>query len=445
MIFLGGVAGVPGGGAADHDAVAANWPAWRGATGNGYSDVADPPVTWSETENLGWKVTLPGLGHSSPIIWDNTVVVTLAEPVGAAREPVYNRAEGAHDNHPVDRDHRFVVVGLDQATGEQRWETEVTRVFPHEGGHYTGSLASASPVTEGERIYAQFGSRGLFALDFDGDIVWRRDLGRMDTRHAHGEGSSPALAEGVLVVNWDHEGRSRLRGVKSATGDDLWSVDRDEMTSWSTPLIVPFEDSYQVIVSATKRVRSYDLRTGQLIWECAGLARNVVASPVAADGIVVVGNSYDHQAMMAIRLAGAQGDVTGTSSVLWSLNRMTPYVPSPLLYGGVLYFLRHNQGVLSCLDLQTGKSLRGPFRLSGLREIFASPVAAAGRIYIVGKEGLTMVFRDGEKPEVLAMNRLADRFSASPALAGEAIYLRGEKALYCLRRPPGKPTRGAEF
>jgi outer membrane protein assembly factor BamB len=264
----------------------------------------------------------------------------------------------------------------------------------------------------------------------------------MDTRHAHGEGSSPALHGDTLVVNWDHQGESFIVALNKDTGETLWKQAREEITSWSTPLIVEHDGRAQVIVSATHRIRSYDLKTGDLIWECGGLSRNVVASPVSANGIVFAGNSYDRQAMLAIRLAGARGDITGTDNVIWQLDRMTPYVPSPLLDQGTLYFLRHNQGVLSGHDLDTGESRFDPIRLPGLRQAFASPVAAAGRMYFADRSGVTIVLGQGTPPTLLAVNQLEDAFSASPALAGDALFLRGERFLYALAVESKPPSEG---
>ena len=191
-----------------------------------------------------------------------------------------------------------------------------------------------------------------------------------------------------------------------------------------------------MIVSATKRVRGYDLATGAQLWECAGLTDNVVSSPVYTDGVVIAGNSYYSQAMLAIRLAGAKGDITGTTNVLWKLNRMTPYVSSPLLYDDTLYFLRHNQNILSRLEPLTGKPRGEALRLEGIGDsIFASPVGAAGRIYVTGRDGVTVVLRHDRENAVLAVNKLDDSFSASPALADRELYLRGEKFLYCIAEP----------
>ena len=217
-----------------------------------------------------------------------------------------------------------------------------------------------------------------------------------------------------------------------STGDQLWKAARDEVTSWATPIIVDLGGKPQVIVSATGRVRAYDLATGRVIWECGGLSRNVVASPVASRGIVYASSSYDTRAMLAIRLEGASGDITGTDQVIWSMRELTPYVPSPLLYGDSLYFLRHYQGILSRVDTMTGDAQGGPFRLGGVSNMYASPVGAAGRIYITDLDGATLVISHGASPEVLSLNRLDDSFSASAALAGGELYLRGRRYLYCI-------------
>ncbi len=408
------------------------WPQWRGPLASGLAPTGNPPIQWSETNNIRWKIPLPGKGHSSPIIWKDRIFVTAAAPFGEQREPVYSKAPGAHDNFPVSQKHRFIVMAIARENGKILWQKTAHETIPHEGGHYTGSLASNSPVTDGINVYACFGSHGLYCFDFNGKPIWQKDFGKMHSRHAHGEGSSPALHGNTIVVNWDHEEQSFLTALDKHTGKQIWKVAREETTSWSSPLIVEHKGQVQVIVSATGKVRGYDLNSGKVIWECGGLSRNVVASPVAANGIVYAANSYDWQAMLAIRLEGAQGDITDTKQVIWKLNRLTPYVPSPLLYDDSLYFLRHNQNVLTHLDAKTGESRGGSYRLSGLREIFASPVAAANRIYISDRSGYTLVFGHGANPQPLSMNHLDDSFSASAAIVDDEFYLRGEKHLYCI-------------
>lgn len=414
------------------------WPQWRGPLATGVSPTAQPPVTWSETRNVRWKLPLPGKGHSSPIILGDRVIVMTAAPVGEAQKPVFDQAPGVHDSVPVTHRHEYAVQSVSRKDGRVAWKTIVREEWPHEGGHSTGSPESHSPVTDGQAVYALFGSRGLYCLEADGRIRWRKDLGRMNTLHAHGEGSSPVVHGGLLVVNWDHEGGSFIQAFDARTGDSRWKTARDEKTSWSTPIVVEVDGTPQVIVSATRRIRGYDLATGALVWECAGLTDNVVASPVVHRGVLVAGNSYYVQAMLALRLSGARGDVSDSDRVVWRMNRLTPYVASPLLYDDTLYHLRHNQNVLVRLDPATGR-LRGELlRLEGIRDfIFASPVGAAGRIYLTGRDGTTVVLKHPSGHEafenaVLAVNRLEDSFSASPALVDRELYLRGERFLYCL-------------
>jgi outer membrane protein assembly factor BamB len=409
------------------------WPQWRGPLANGVAPLANPPIEWSEKKNVRWKVELPGKGHSSPILFGDRVYVMAATPVGKEQKPVHDSAPGVHDSLPVTRTNQYLVMALSRSDGRVLWKKIVREEWPHEGGHETGSPESHSPITDGEFIYAFFGSRGLYCLDTNGAVLWQKDLGKMQTLHAHGEGSSPVLHGNMLIVNWDHEGDSFLYAFDKRTGKQLWKTPRDEKTSWSTPLIVEVEGKPQLIVSATKRVRGYDLATGKQLWECAGLTDNVVSSPVYWRGLLIAGNSYYSQAMVAIRLAGAKGDISNTTNVVWRLNRLTPYVSSPLLYDDTLYHIRHNQNILVRLDPATGEFRGELLRLDGIRDfIFSSPVGAAGRIYITGRDGTTVVLRHDKENATLAVNHLDDSFSASAALVDDEIYLRGEKFLYCL-------------
>lgn len=417
----------------DHDTQAENyWPQWRGPFGNGVAPHANPPLEWSESKNIRWKIPLAGKGHSTPIIWDDRVFITTGVPHGDALKPRYSHVFGAHDNLPVTHHHRFVVLAISRRTGKIIWQRIVHKELPHEQGHYSASLASNSPVTDGEHLFAFFGSRGLYCLDMNGKLRWSKDLGEMQIKHGHGEGSSPALYKDTLILNWDHEDQSFLLALDKSTGLQRWKVEREEVTSWATPIVVEHLGKPQIIVSGTNRVRGYDLASGEVIWECGGLSANIVASPVAGDGIVYAASSYDKRSMLAIRLDGAKGDITGTDQVVWTRTRGTPYVPSPLLYGGSLYFLRHYQGILSRANAKTGEDQGGPFRLDGIRNVYASPVAAADRVYVTDRDGVTLVIHHGDRPRVLARNRLKDRFSASAALVDRQLFLRGEGNLYCI-------------
>ena len=420
--------------AAADDVTDANryWPQWRGPLGTGVAPHANPPVKWSGTKNIRWKIKLPGHGHSSPVVWADRIFVTTAIPSGKAIAPRYSGAPGAHDNQPVTHHHSFVALAVNRHDGDILWQRTVRKELPHEGGHNSASLASNSPVTDGELLFAFFGSRGLYCLDVDGELRWEKDYGRMRTKHGHGEGSSPVLYDDTLIVNWDHEGKSFLLALDKRTGDQRWKAERDEPTSWATPIVVEHEGRPQAIVSGTTRIRAYDLATGKVIWSCGGLSANIVASPVASGGMLYAGSSYDTRAMLAIRLDGARGNITETEHVVWRRIRGAPYVPSPLLYGGVLYYLAHYQNVLTRVIAKTGKDHPGGMRLGGIRNIYASPVAAAGRIYITDLDGTTLVISHAGNPKQFAMNKLDDRFSASAAIVGRDLILRGEDFLYCI-------------
>jgi len=419
-----------------------NWGQWRGPMGTGVAPHAVPPVHWSETQNIRWKVAVGGLGHSSPIVWGDHIFLTTARPVGQPVATGFPHRPGEHDNVAPRRMQKFIVLALDRRSGAMVWEKTMLTARPHEGMHETASWASASPVTDGEVVVASFGSRGVFGLSMTGDLLWQVDLGDMQTKHGHGEGSSPALYGDTVVVNWDQEANSFLVAIDKRTGSVKWHVHRDEPTSWSSPIIVEVEGKPQVIVSATNRVRGYDLQTGETIWECGGLSGNVVATPVSAKGIVYAANSYDTQAMLAIRLVGARGDVTGSDSVVWTRNRYTPYVPSPVLYDDALCFLRHYQGYLTCVDARNGRTQFGPVRLNGITNVYASLVGAAGRIYIADRRGTTQVVKRDAPFRVVATNRLDDSFSASPAIVGKELFLRGARSLYCIAEdgPKSEPA-----
>jgi outer membrane protein assembly factor BamB len=411
-----------------------NWPQWRGPRGTGVAPLADPPVTWNAADgsNVRWKTPLAGRGHSTPIVWGERIFLTTAIPVGDGLPPRPSTAPGNHDNLPVTHRHQFAALAIDRASGEIVWQKTLHEALPHEQGHRSASLASASPVTDGEHVYFQFGSFGLFCLDLAGNLVWKKNFGLLQSLHGHGEGSSPVLHGETLVANYDHEGQSFAVAFDKRTGDERWKVNRQEVTSWATPIVVEHAGKPQVIISGTGRIRGYDLATGKVLWECGGLSANVVASPVAAGGLVFAGSSYDKRALLAIRLDGAAGDVTATDRIAWRRFRGTPYVPSPLLYDGGLYFLTHYQGVLTRVDPETGDEAPGALRLDGIGNVYASPVAAAGRIYVTDLEGTTIVLSSGAIPRTIALNRLDEPIAASPALAGRQMFLRGEKFLVCL-------------
>ena len=396
------------------------WPQWRGPEANGVAPSADPPAEWSENNNIRWKVALPGRGSGSPIVWgDRVFLLTAVSESGQTAAGVM---------------HRYIVMALDRATGAIVWETVAREEAPHEATHrQNGTYASASPVTDGEVLIANFESRGLYAYDLDGNLIWENDLGDKLMRNQFGEGSTPALHGDTLVHVWDQiGGQSFVVALDKRTGEERWRQNRDEIDTWATPLIVEANSRAQVIVPARDSVQSYDLETGEIVWETGGLTMNVIPSPVYEDGLAILMSGYRGNSLKAIDVAQAAGDITGTDAIVWTYERDTPYVPSPLLYDGILYMLKSNNGILTAFDARTGEPHYALQRLEGVAEGFSSPVGAAGRVYVTSRDGDTLVLRHGPAFEVLGANSLDDGFDASPAVVDGEIYLRGYQFLYCI-------------
>jgi len=421
-----------------------NWHQWRGPEGNGVVVQADPPLNWSESENIRWKVEIPGKGCSTPIVWNDRVFILTAVPTGkeVAGDDTTPRPDPARGNDRGGRrsgrrrssptvHHQFVVLCLDRLTGRTIWKQIAVESIPHEGHHRTATFASCSPITDGRHVYATFGSRGIYCYDMDGKLQWQRDLGDMRTRHAFGEGASPALAGETLIVPWDHEGQSAVFALDTKMGATRWKVDRDEATTWSTPLVVDRGGRRQVVMHGSNRVRSYDVTDGRLIWECGGQVLNPVASPIAQGDLVYCTTGRRGLAVSAMPLS-AKGDITGTKQIAWHRTDFGAYVPSPVIYKGQLYLTKECRAILACFNAKTGETIFGPERLLGLRDIYASLVAVVDRIYITDRVGTTLVLQHGTELKVLATNKLEEGADASLAIVGKEILLRGHQHLYCI-------------
>ena len=426
------------------------WPTWRGPSGAGIAPAATPPIEWSETKNVKWKANVPGLGFSTPIVWhDRIFLLTAVETSDTApgAEPATPPPNTAPDKKGGKRGkgpggfgggpkptkfHEFAVVALDRKTGKTIWQKTARREVPHEGRHQTNSYASGSPVTDGEHLYVPFGSRGFYCYDLNGNLKWEKDLGDMQTRGSFGEGASPALAGDRLIIHWDHEAGSFIVALDKKTGRELWRKSREERSSWSTPLIVEVGGKTQAIIAATNRTRSYDVATGDVIWEAGGLTDNVIPTPVTGHGMVYLTSGFRGNAVQAVKLT-ARGDVTENSDyIVWSMRKSTPYVPSPVLSGDRLYFTKSNDAYLTCVNALTGEVHYQDQLLPNVRGIYASPVAANGHVYIAGREGTTLVIKDAPKFEIVATNKLDDRIDASPVMLDKELFLRGHEHLYCI-------------
>jgi outer membrane protein assembly factor BamB len=379
----------------------------------------DAPSVWSDTTNIKWKTEIPGRGFSTPAIWGDRIFVTTAIPTGSGAGTVVEQ--------------RFEVLSIDRKTGKIIWQKTARTAMPHEGYHRAyGSFASNSPVTDGKYVYASFGSRGIYAYDFNGKLIWEKDLGvQMKMRLAFGEGTAPLLFGDRLFVVFDHEGESFMVALDKRNGKELWRVSRNERSSWSTPLAVEHNGRTEIVVSATNRVRSYDPETGKVLWESGGLGANVIPVPVHQNGVVYVMSGYRDPKLMAIKL-GRQGDLTGSDAIVWSHTRGLAYTASPVLHEGKLYVVTDN-GMLSAFNATTGETYYAQTRLPKGYNLKASPIGANGKLYLATEDGDVVVVKMGEKFEILSTNTLTDQvFIATPVIAAGELYLRSKTTLFCI-------------
>lgn len=389
------------------------WSHWRGPIGNGTSASAKPPKEFGPTKGLKWKFPVPGQGSGSPVVWDQKVFVTSAVSTSKRNE------------------YEFWVYCLDRQTGKLLWEQKATTGTPHEGTHETNGFASASPCTDGVMVYASFGSRGLYAYTLSGNPVWNRDLGDMQIRNGFGEGSSPTIAGGLLIVPWDHEGQSMLYALDKMSGKTVWETKRDEPTCWATPLITSDpQGNMQVIMNGQTAARGYDLKTGKELWKCAGQTQRPCASAVSQDGVAYVASGFRGAYIGAFDLSG-RGNLESTKHLLWSQNKDTPDVASPLLSNGRLYYYKEKTGLLTCVDAKSGKTLYAASRVPGVSRTYASPVAANGCVYLTDRGGSIVVIEDSPELKILATNDVGEGVDATPALVGQELFVRGEKHLFC--------------
>lgn len=411
---------------------AANWAQWRGPATTGVAP-GDAPTRWDDQTNIKWATPIPGRGFSSPIVWGDRVYVTTAVPTGVtgAAAGAIGRASFAGGGADANLEHRFDVLALDRLTGRIVWQRTATVATPHEGYHRQyGSFASNTPVTDGSRVWASFGSRGLYCYDLNGTLMWKRDAGVQLQMHMQfGEGAPFLLHGDRLFHTYDHQGDSFMVALDKHTGKQVWRADRAEISNWSMPVVVEHDGRRQVVVSATRKTRAYDYDSGRLIWEVEGLGLNTIPAPIQMADLVFVMSGFRNPNLMAVRL-GHTGDLTGTSAVVWSTTRGTSYTPSPVLHDGMLYVLT-DSGMLSNFDALTGKPHYQQVRLPKPYNFKASPVAAGGKLYLSTEEGDVVVVKLGPTFAVVATNTLTDQsFIATPAVAAGDIYLRSRTTLY---------------
>jgi outer membrane protein assembly factor BamB len=421
--------------AADFDAEKyANWHHWRGPDADGTAPKADPPVKWGPATNIKWKAELPGRGSATPVVWGERVfVLTAVKTDRLAKADELPKPDPRFDTKtdPPTHFYKFVVLCLDRGTGKVLWERVAAERVPHEGHHPSHSYAAGSPTTDGRRLYASFGSFGTYCYDLDGNLVWSRDLGRLHTRLGWGEAVTPVVRAGNLLLNLDQEADSALYCLDAATGQTKWAARRDERTSWNTPLVAEFGGKTQVIVSGTTRIRSHDLATGEVIWSCGGMTVNPIPSAVRFGDAALAVSGYRGAAAVSVPLS-SKGDLGTDGKVNWRTAPGTPYVASPLLMDGRLYFTQSLDAIYTVLDAATGKPVVDKERLPQAKSFYASPLGAAGRVYLVDRSGTTVVLKAGDTFEVLAVNKLPEEIDASPVAVGRQLFLRGHTSLYCI-------------
>jgi outer membrane protein assembly factor BamB len=418
---------------------AQDWPGWRG-DGRGISPEKNLPLKWSEDEGIKWKTPIPGAGHSSPIVWGNRVFVTTAvaeDPnVETFRGGVYI---GGDRRKPDKSEYAYYVICLDADQGNVLWSKAVAKQSPRTRRHTKNTYASETPVTDGKYVFASFGSAGLYGVDFEGSMIWNRDLGLMRRRAGWGTGSSPVLFRNTVIVNCDSDDDSYIAAFEKATGDPIWRTERDEGASWGTPFLFEAGGRTTVVTNASRRMRGYDAATGKLLWECAGGSITSVPSPVAAQGLVFISsghNLFGRRPIVAVR-PEASGNITPargqsqSDGVAWLHRLGGPYVTSPIAIGEYLY-VPLDKGSLTCYEARTGKAVYKKQKLGARNTITASPIAGDGKIYVQTEGGECYVVKPGPEFEILAVNKLDEVFCASPAVSAGKIFLRGRKHLYCI-------------
>jgi outer membrane protein assembly factor BamB len=423
------------------------WAKFRGPDNGAVADDPRLPDTWSETTNVVWKADVPGLGWSSPVVWNDHVFLTTAVSAGEERQPVrglYDPGAASGATRSM-ASHRWLVYDLDFATGAVRWVREVAVAVPEIERHLKNSFASETPVTDGERVYVYFGTIGLVAaLDLTGEVQWRRELGVFNGRQRFGTAASPALHDGRLYVVNDNTTKSFLVALDAATGDEIWRVERDEVENWATPFVWENDVRTEIVTAGLRRVRSYDL-DGRLLWELGGMTVNVVPTPFARDGLVYISSGYPGgmpRPVYAIR-PGASGDISlsegenGNDFIVWYQPMLGTYNTSALVYDGHYYTLL-DRGFLLNHDARTGREVYGRTRIKPGSGFTASPWAYNDRIFLMGEDGDTFVIRAGPEFELLRTNTLDEMALATPAVVRGSVLLRTQTKLYRLSNDGGR-------
>ncbi len=420
----------------------ANWPQFRGLDSTGVSNNAGLPDQWSATENIEWQVDVAGRGWGSPIVWGDKIFLSTVVNTGDT-EPLKKGLYFGGDRPDIPKTvHQWKVLCLDLASGQTRWERIVREGMPSAPIHLKNSYASETPVTDGEHVYVTFGNVGIFCFDMNGNEVWRHELPVRSMRLAWGTAASPALHLDSLYYQNDNDEHSELIALNKRTGKQLWSVDREEKSNWSSPFVWVHNGRTEIVTGGTKAVRSYDL-AGNLLWSLKGMSSITIATPYVVDGLLYISSGYvldKTKAIYAIK-PGASGDLTladGQSSsefIVWSNMEIAPYNPSTLVHQNRLYIL-YDRGYLNCFDAKSGKGIYEKQAVKRGSGYTASPWLYEGKLFCLDEDGVCTVVRAGDKMEILGTNKLADDdiCLSTPAISGDRLLIRADKRLYCIRK-----------
>jgi len=398
----------------------ADWPQWRGPSANGIAPDKDVPTEWGPNRNIAWKVPLSGVGTSTPIIWGDRVFLT--SQMGDGPSEGYDFA-GASVARRMGRlpAVQLAVHAFSRASGKLLWEYKFDAERPTPSVHIKHNLASPSCATDGKLVYAWMGTGQLVALDMDGKLVWKRNLGPFEIQWGHG--SSPLLYMDSLILLCDHQGKAYLLSLDKRSGKQLWKVDRGgDRRAYSTPFIIPGKNGDELVINSSERIDVVDPATGAPLWHLGDFNRVPVSTPVFHNGILYTSRGYSSGPYMAVKTGGKKGEVK------WQVPTGAPYVSSLLYYVGLIYMV-NEMGIASCVDAETGKLLWRE-RLGGV--FSASPVAAAGKVYLINEDGEAFVLAAGRDLKILHRNKLGERTLASPAISEGQIFLRTDQHLICV-------------
>jgi len=414
-----------------------NWPQWRGPDSSAVSTGRGVPLEWSATKNVRWRAPIAGRGHSSPILWEGRIFLTTSIEGERVRDFVLPKhtkrgRDFAHaESVGGDRAYTLAVLCLDAGTGRVLWQRVAHQGRVSDNRHAKNTYASATPATDGRHVYAYFGSEGAYCYDFEGNLIWKKQVGQI----AHmglGNGTSPVVSDRHVFLQCDQdEGEgSFLVALDKRTGAEVWRVERQARAAWTTPLLLRSGGSQELVCNGAEAVIAYDPATGKEVWRAPGVEGHAIPTPVAGHGMVFASAGKPVRKTLAIRQGGT-GVLTG-AHIAWQYDRGTGEVPSEILYGRYLYLMT-DTGLLTCLDALSGEVKYAGARVPVPATFFASPVAFEGKLLLCSEDGDVFVIKAGPEHEVLRTNSMGEPIFASPAISGSELFIRTEKALYCIR------------